>query len=120
MLVIDDEKAILAAYHGLLIHSPIDVDFACNFKEAVTLLSERNYNVVISDLRLSNNVSLDGLEILNLAKKTNPAIGFILVTACGSLDIRNRALDMGASYFLEKPVPLSDLRKLLLQMGVEL
>src|SRR5208337_3353015 len=70
----------------------------------------RRYLLVLSDLKLPGN---SGLDVLREAKKAEPTLPVILVTAYGSVDEAVTAMKEGAFDFIQKPVDLDHLRLLL-------
>ncbi len=118
LLIVDDEEAILYAYKRLF-GAPkqgITVDTAKSMDEAVDLLKANKYKVVLTDLRLGIEDDLGGFRLIELIKKLDKAIKIILVTAYGSFQVEKESYEMGADYYLEKPVPTDDLRKILKEL----
>lgn len=79
-------------------------------EEAIKLIRDIKYDVVITDLQLECMVN--GLDILAQHKKASPEAKGILMTAFGSEDAREQAASLDAIY-LEKPIQLSELVTLL-------
>jgi DNA-binding NtrC family response regulator len=73
---------------------------------AVDLLSQMDFDVVISDLRLPG--AMNGLDVLGNFGKVSPEKQKILITAFGSQETQSRARSVGALY-IEKPVSLNHL-----------
>lgn len=118
LLIVDDEEAILYAYKRLF-GAPkrgITVDTAKSMEEAVDLLNKNKYKVVLTDLRLGIEDDLGGFRLIKIIKKFDSAIKIILVTAYGSFQVEKESYEMGADYYLEKPVPTDDLRKILKEL----
>jgi len=80
---------------------------ASSGEAALDLIAQINFDVLISDLRLSGQLS--GLDVLKHFAKIFPGKRLILVTAFGSDDIRSEAEALGAFYY-EKPISLNELR----------
>ncbi|MBW1982299.1 MAG: sigma-54-dependent Fis family transcriptional regulator [Deltaproteobacteria bacterium] len=74
--------------------------------EAMHLVRTRNYQVVVTDLRLGK---VDGLQILRSVKKRTPETEVILITGFGSVDTAVQAMKVGAYDYLTKPVDPEDL-----------
>ena len=79
-------------------------------EEAVKLIQDIRYDVVITDLQLECMVN--GLDILAHHKKVSPEAMGILMTAFGSDEAKEQAASLDAIY-LEKPIQLSHLVALL-------
>jgi two-component system, NtrC family, response regulator AtoC len=79
---------------------------AASGEAAVDLLSSRQFQVVISDLRLPGKIN--GLDILRQQKENSPGTRLILITAFGSVETQKETEELGAVY-IEKPFSLHDL-----------
>ncbi|MFZ2493994.1 MAG: response regulator [Thermoanaerobaculia bacterium] len=104
ILLVDDEEAILLSFTRLLSHASFHVDTARRIEDAEALLKENQYAVVITDLRLTGVLGEEGLEILRYAHEKNPGAAVILVTGYGNPEIMNRAFELDAAFYFEKPV----------------
>jgi len=65
------------------------------------------YDIVLLDLGLPD---LDGLKVLQEAKKLNPDAAYIILTARGNIEDRIVGLDLGADDYLPKPFSLLELQ----------
>jgi len=120
LLLVDDEETTLVAYRKLLSSSSIELDTAASMEEATSYLERQIYNIVISDLRLTGTLNLEGFDIARLARAKNPDTEIILITAYGTPEIKRQAVDLGVAQYLEKPILSSDLRNAIMSLGVEL
>ncbi len=83
-------------------------------EEAIKLIKDIKFDVVITDLQLECMV--DGLDILACHLKASPNARSFLMTAFGTDQVRQQVASMGAVY-LEKPIQLSDVVALLDKTG---
>lgn len=112
VLVIDDEEAILLAFKKLLQRPHVDVD-TCECKEdAMNMLSNFTYSIVIADLRLSGTLEQEGFEIIKFVKSKTPLTKVALITAYGNYDIREKAIKYGADFYFEKPVSMKNIHEI--------
>jgi DNA-binding NtrC family response regulator len=118
MLVVDDETTILIAFKKLFQSPNVVVDIAESIEDAEALLNQRTYAAVIADLRLSGVSGEEGLDIIRSVKKRHPSTQVILITAYGSQDIMEKAHNLGAAYYFEKPVSTKVLKDALRSLGV--
>ena len=109
MLVIDDEEAIRSSIQLYFDHHGYTVDTAGSVREATEHLVSEPYDIVITDLRLTQLPGYGGLEILRIVKDNAPQTMTILLTAYGSSDIERQALQLGVDRVIAKPLPLSEL-----------
>ena len=120
VLVVDDEATILIAFKKLLESPELEVDIAETLEDAQELLSEKSYQAVIADLRLSGIAGEEGLEIIHYVKERDPETRIILTTAYGNRDMMKRAYNMGASFYFEKPVSTNVIKDALKSVEVVL
>lgn len=86
------------------------VDEAPDGAKAIEKVRARRYLLVLSDLMLPGN---SGLDVLREAKRVEPSLPVILVTAYGSVEEAVMAMKEGAFDFIQKPVDLDHLKLLL-------
>jgi DNA-binding NtrC family response regulator len=118
ILVVDDEDAILLAFKRLLQHYGLDVDTCDNLSSAVDHINRWKYDAVIADLRLSGTLAQEGFEIIALVKKKSQLTKVALITAYGTVGLKEKAHDAGADFYFEKPVSVKDLNEVLGSIGV--
>ena len=106
VLVVDDDEEMRALIHDVLQDYGHRVRVASNGREALKQLSEENYAVVLTDLRMKE---MQGIELLSEIKRTFPDINVILMTAFGSVDTAIEAMKQGACDYLIKPVKNEEL-----------
>lgn len=101
VLVVDDEKAVRSVIHVHLTRLNMQVDRAQNVAEALQLLSENPYDLVITDVRMPGE---DGLALLEKTKSKWPDTPVIVMTGFGSVEDAVHALKLGATEYLLKPL----------------
>ncbi len=85
--------------------------FLCeNGEDAINLINEKFFDVIITDLKLPE---ADGIAVLIHAKKANPNTEVIIITAYGTVDRAVDAMKKGASDFITKPVSIEHLKILI-------
>jgi DNA-binding NtrC family response regulator len=102
ILVVDDDRSITGALAVILRKAGYEVHSANSVAEATSALSSRPFNLVITDLRLTDGT---GIDLLTHIKEQTPDTEVILMTAFGSIEITIEAIKRGAYYYLEKPHP---------------
>jgi CheY-like chemotaxis protein len=118
LLIADDEECLLMAYKKLLTGNCLEIDTAQSVSEAYQHLSNRRYDAIMVDLRLSGSDVMDGLEIISFAYKSDPLTKIIVLTAYSENSTIEAAHNAGASYILEKPISASIIRNLLRKIGI--
>lgn len=118
ILLVDDDRLMLRAYQNVLRDFKGRIDLAETLDEAKALLGKNEYQVVVTDLRLTSLLKKEGLEILRLVRDLNLSTKVILVTGYGNHEVMNEAYRMGASFYLEKPMSTEVFRKALSSLGL--
>ena len=83
MLVVDDEATMRSAMVQVLKRGGHTVDAAQDAVEALSLVARREYDIVVSDLRMPG---LSGHELLCRIRALQPKIAIVLVTAHGTVE----------------------------------
>jgi DNA-binding NtrC family response regulator len=101
ILIIDDEPDMLIMLEMLITDkTPHEVVSTNNPLEIEELLSQNEFNLVITDLKMP---MLDGIEILEVVKRKDADIPVIMITAFGTLEAAEEAVHRGAYDFITKP-----------------
>ncbi len=100
ILVVDDEPLIRNFLNDSLVRLKKEVHLAQNGQEAISLLDKENFDLVITDMKIPQK---NGLDILKYAKKINPTIYVIIITAYGNIENVVEAMKLGAFNYLIKP-----------------
>ena len=106
VLLVDDEPGILRAFARALEHDGFSVVTAGDGKQATTCLHQAEFDVVLTDISMPD---LDGIGLLRVARSANPDLPVILMTGSPSLDTATRAIGLGVSGYLTKPVALPEM-----------
>jgi len=110
ILFVDDEPNVLSGLRRLL-HDQRDVwdmSFASSADEALRMIAERPPDVIVTDVNMPGK---SGLELLAELKGAPPTqeIGVAVLTGLKEKDLKRRALELGATDLLDKPVHKDDL-----------
>jgi putative nucleotidyltransferase with HDIG domain len=105
VLVVEDEDSVRTLLLRKLARSGWQVSGAANGLEALRLLGERAYAIVLSDI---NMPKLGGMELLQIIRETYPDTVVVMVTAYSDLNYAIAAMKLGASDYLVKPFKLDD------------
>jgi len=108
ILVLDDEKGMRQFLEIMLEKDGHNPTTAESEKEAIKLIKDNMYDLVISDLRLKEG---NGISFLNQLSEISPSTYFIIITAYASLDTSLKAIKLGAFDYILKPFKIEVLRK---------
>jgi len=101
IVLIDDEKDIRDVITFTLEDAGYTVTTAADGQKGLNLCREISPQIVITDIRMPK---MDGIQVLESLKRTDPEIEVIVITAFGDLDITIQALQLDASDFVTKPI----------------
>jgi DNA-binding NtrC family response regulator len=106
ILVAEDEAPIRDGIVAAFTDSGYEVVAAGNGREAIDLLQEQSFDLVISDYRMPEK---DGLQVLHQAREMNEEAVVIVMTAYGTVDHAVEVMQAGAYDYLQKPFNVEDL-----------
>jgi len=118
ILVVDDEPGIRSGVVRILENFKVsypfmddDFDFevqeAATGEEAVSMLLERDYDILLLDNKLPG---IQGVEVLEFINKNQIDVVVIMITSYASLDLAVRATRQGAYDFVPKPFTPKEIR----------
>jgi DNA-binding NtrC family response regulator len=101
ILAVDDELDMLALLKMIIEgYSDHQVTVTNNPLEAAELVEKEPFDLVLTDLKMPG---MDGMELLELAKKRDEDALVLVITAYGSLESAEEAMAKGAFDFITKP-----------------
>ncbi|MDF2952948.1 MAG: DNA-binding transcriptional response regulator [Thermodesulfobacterium sp.] len=109
ILIVEDEKVTLRNLEYILKKEGYEVIATTSGTNALKLLQENNFDLVLTDLKLEK---VDGIEILEKCKKVSPDTEVIIITAYATISSAIESMKKGAFYYLPKPFKLEDVKKL--------
>ena len=128
ILIIEDEPAIRRVLKNILANEndAFVIDEAGDGEEAITLMDERPFDLVLCDIKMPKK---DGIEVLNYAMEHYGDTPFVMISGHGDLDTAVGCIRGGAFDYIAKPPDLNRLlttvrqaldRKKLIQENVRL
>ena len=106
IMLVDDEERFLSTTKTLLARHGYEAFTATSGEEALALMKERLFDVVLLDVKMPG---MDGIETLKEMKKMQPLAEVILLTGHASVETSIDGMKLGAFDYLLKPVKLEDL-----------
>src|SRR3990172_6412630 len=110
ILIVDDEKSIREFLEIMLKKEGYKVGSAVNAEEALKLFHNSNYELVISDIKMSG---MDGVELLKKIKEINPETIVLMITAYASVDTAIDAMKAGAYDYITKPFNVDEVKHII-------
>lgn len=105
ILIVDDEVGLRSTLNELL-KDRFETHVAEDGAQALNLILEKSFDLIISDLKMPK---LNGLELLAKIREVSPMSSFILMTAHGSIEGAVKAIQDGADDYISKPVEFTEL-----------
>src|SRR5947209_4640382 len=103
LLVVEDDPGVRTTIVTCLELEGYAVDAASSTKEAIDRLTATSYPIVISDIYIDDR---SGLDVLEEARRKDPACSVILMTARGTMETVMAATRGGAFDYIAKPFEL--------------
>lgn len=100
ILIVDDEELMRRFLAETLVRKNYDVETAGSGKEALAALKKKNYDLIITDMKMPD---LSGIELLRKVKESSPQTLVIVMTAYGTIETAVEAMRLGAFNYLLKP-----------------
>ena len=110
ILLVDDEEPIREAMLLLLKAADYRITACASGQEALQILANEQFDIVITDLFLPD---ITGIDILTKAKGLFPSLEVILITGHASAETAVRAMKEGAFDYITKPLNFEELRMIL-------
>jgi DNA-binding NtrC family response regulator len=114
VLIVDDEPLMRWALAETLIGRGCGIVEACDAQSAIALLMDgsRRFDVVVLDYHLPD---AHDLTLLETTRRQSPESHVIMMSALMAPDVAARALELGASQVLQKPIELDAVAGLVLK-----
>lgn len=108
ILIVDDEPRLLQSLSELLSQKGLTISTASCGRDAVRLLVENTFDLVLLDLHLPD---MSGHEIMDIIKAMNIDVRIIIISGSKSVDSVVGAIQRGAHDYLQKPYAKEELHK---------
>src|SRR6266480_5511079 len=108
ILIADDDEVSRQLFAETLEEEGYRVDRAQSGDEALSLLRDGLYELLIIDVRMPG---ITGLEVTRILHEKNSSLPIIVMTAFGSIETAIEAIHEGAFDFISKPMNLEELKK---------
>jgi DNA-binding NtrC family response regulator len=100
ILIIDDEAAIRESLETLLAIEGYNVEAARSAEEGLAMLAASPRDLVLLDFALPDR---NGIEVLEEIRDRDPGLPVIMITAYGTVENAVKAIQAGATNFIQKP-----------------
>lgn len=110
LLIVDDEERFANMLAMRLNLRGCDCEVCYNGQDAIDIIQEKSFDLVLLDLRLPD---IYGTDVLAGIKEINAKIPVIIVTAHGTEKDRQLCIQLGAYAFMHKPLNIEELTPIL-------
>lgn len=106
VLFVDDEVDFLDTLIKRMKKRGVNVAGVKSGEEALQWLAGNTTDVVVLDVRMPG---MDGIEVLQEIKKSNPLVEIIMLTGHANLEVAREGMQLGAFDYLMKPIDIDEL-----------
>jgi DNA-binding NtrC family response regulator len=107
-LVIDDEQIVLDSVSKILKDENYEVDVTLSGREGLNQAIEKEYDIVLTDIRMPD---IGGMRVLRDVKRAKPSLPVVIITGYASVKSAVQAMKLGAADYIEKPFTPDQLLK---------
>jgi DNA-binding NtrC family response regulator len=108
ILIVDDERVALRNLEHIMKKEGYAVAGTLSGPNALKLLEEQPFDVVLTDLRMEK---VDGMQVLRKCRELHPDAEVIMITGFATLESAVETMKHGAFYYIAKPFKLDEVRK---------
>jgi DNA-binding NtrC family response regulator len=115
LLIVDDEETLTFSLYQyfILAKQNYEVVTAGSGEEAWEKINRERFDLVITDIKMPG---MNGIELLSQIKKHYPDLEVIVMTAFGSEDKKEEAMRSGATFYLEKPFEMKEIKQVVMDI----
>ncbi len=107
VLVVDDEEGMLEVCHDTLLKlDDVEISVESQSRRAAERLASESFDLLVTDIKMPG---LSGVELLRLARKHNPNLPALMMTAFPAVETAVESMKLGASDYIIKPFIPDDL-----------
>ncbi len=108
LLIVDDEQIAIRNLEHIMVREGYAVQSTQSGPNALKMLEDRRYDVVLTDLKMEK---VDGLQILKKCRSLYPDSEVIVITGYATVQSAIQAIKKGAYDYITKPFKLDEVRK---------
>jgi DNA-binding NtrC family response regulator len=117
ILIIDDEEIVCKRLKPAIEKMGCNVEAFLNPVEALERIDEKEFDVVITDVRMDE---IDGIQVLERARARSARTAVVVITGYAMMALAREAMEKGAHDFISKPFKPDDIRRVILRVAKEI
>ncbi|MCK9297043.1 MAG: response regulator [Desulfobulbaceae bacterium] len=106
LLIVDDEDVICDTFSRLLDYAGYKCQVAQNGKEALRMLEQQEFSLLLSDI---NMPGMSGLDLLRTVVENHNDLAVLMISGIDDRDVAINCLEIGAYGYIIKPVQMNEL-----------
>jgi len=112
VLIVEDEQIARANLEHVISKEGYDVLTAKDGLEATQLINNHHFDIILTDLKMDK---IDGMGVLETAKKKDPNVEVIMITGYATVTTAVSAMKKGSYHFITKPFKVEEIRSVIKQ-----
>ena len=114
-MIVDDEETLTYSLYQtfILAQQNYEIVTAASGEEASQKLGDSSFDLVITDISMPG---MSGIDLLLMIKDKYPGTEVIIMTAYGSDEKKDEAMQSGARYYIEKPFEIKEMKRLVMDI----
>ena len=108
ILIRDDEPIVGERLKAALKKDGYEVEIFLNPNKALERISEKVFDIVVTDIRMDE---MDGIQVLEKVQERSKTTKVIMITGYATIEVARETLAKGAFDFIAKPFKIKELRK---------
>ena len=110
ILVVDDDRSMREFLEILLTKEEYHVSLASSGKEACQILENKEFDLVITDIRMKD---INGIDVLKRAKQVSPETMVVMISAFATAETAVEAMKEGAYDYIPKPFKVREFKNII-------
>jgi DNA-binding NtrC family response regulator len=110
ILIVEDRGSLRRMLELALGQEGYEVATAADGRSGIRLIEERPFDFILTDLKLPD---VSGIEVLEASRAAQPRVPVVVLTGYGTVGTAVEAMKLGAYDFLEKPLEIDELARLI-------
>src|SRR4030067_1751472 len=100
ILVVDDDPVVIKSCERILKSDGYSIDSAVNGQDAINILHKKDYDLVVTDLKMPEG---NGIDLIKWLRNSKTQTGIVIITGYPSQETIKDALDLGIIDYVPKP-----------------